>query len=186
MPSGKHLPGATDYSTKEQAHQVADVLARVDWNRPEEELNEADVKRAVATIKQYNQALVAQPAIVAGGRSRNGSQVGRIMADDYGGIVRIIEDKGDTLVLLNSLGKRYETSHSRLRVPTWSDFEGSGVAESFDPASRAEKRCGRCGGSSRHLGGKWYRMSWKSFCQGCAKKYAREKDYILEDQVGDE
>ncbi|MCP4684728.1 MAG: hypothetical protein GY867_04690, partial [bacterium] len=188
LSSGKPLlPGATeDYSTREQAHQVADALAKVDWNRPAEELAEVEIKQAVATIKQYNQALAAQPAIVAGGRSRNGSQVGRIMADDYGGIVRVIEDKGDTLVLLNSLGKRYETSRSRLRLPNSSDFEGSGVAQSFDPASRPEKRCGRCRGSSRRLGGKWYMMKWQPFCQGCAKETARKKDYILEDQVGDE
>jgi hypothetical protein len=109
------------------------------------------------------------------------------VADDYGGIARVIEDRGDTLLLVNSLGKRYEMSRRRVRVPDQADFEGSGVARSFDPARSPEKQCARCGGSSRASeSGKWYMMGWKPFCQMCAEKYAGDEGYIPEDQVSDE
>lgn len=205
--SGKGMSGPYDNPTEAQA--LASILAQIDWARPEDEINPLDMRRASATATAYQQALAEMKAKVQGevkekaeekeatqpellGQAQASVQppalVGRLVADGYGGIARVLDvSDNDTLFMVDSLGQRYEVKQAEIRPPDEQDFEMSRVAMSFDPAKKEETSCAGCGRSSKKSGAgeMWYRMGWKSHCETCAKKYAAEEAYIMEDEVGD-
>jgi hypothetical protein len=113
------------------------------------------------------------------------SLAGNLVADGYGGVARVLEDNGETLFLIDSLGKRYEIYRQEARTPDESDFEMCRVAMSFDPAGQPETSCKSCRRSTKDTGAgeMWYRMGWQSFCEGCATEYAANEAYIKEEEI---
>jgi hypothetical protein len=109
------------------------------------------------------------------------------MADGYGGVARVLDatPNGETLFMIDSLGKRYEVNRNQVRTPDVSDFEMCRVGMSFDPAKNPEAHCARCSqsASNREQGEKWYRMGWKNYCASCATEYAAEEGYIKDDEI---
>lgn len=201
--SGKGVAGP--YADSETAHRLASVLAQVDWSRSENELTPTEIEQLRQTVAngEWRTADSESPAS-SRGRMKNGAEAiihhslirsfansdsleGKIVADGRGGIARVLEDRGERLFLIDSLGERYELDRRETRLPDESDFELCRVAMSFDPTTRAESRCGRCRRSTRHTGAgeMWYRMSWQTFCESCARRYAVEEGYAFEEEVGD-
>jgi hypothetical protein len=194
--SGKGVAGP--YSTPETAHQLAGVLAQLDWSCSESELTPTEVEQLRATVTAF--ANGEFPASSRGRMADNSlnsiryspsairhSLEGKIVADGRGGIARVLEDRGERLFLIDSLGERYELDRRETRPPDESDFELCRVTMSFDPTTRAESRCCRCRRSTRQTGAgeMWYRMSWQTFCESCARRHAVEEGYAFEEEVGD-
>lgn len=98
----------------------------------------------------------------------------------------MLEERGERLFMIDSLGQRYEIDRRETRVPDESDFELCRVAMSFDPTTQAESRCKNCGRSTRQTGAgeMWYRMGWQTFCESCARRYAVEEGYAFEEEIG--
>lgn len=112
---------------------------------------------------------------------------GKLVADGYGGVARVLEVSGDKLFVINSLGQRYEINRNQARTPDESDFEGVRVAMAIDPARQPKASCQLCGRSTGESRSdkKWYRMNWQTFCPACAGRYAAEEAYATEDEIGD-
>lgn len=198
IPSGKSIPGAGPYGRREEARLLAGLLAQLDWSRDETELSGADIRRTAATVSAYNAALTeqngqsvqpAQPVRPSIRRAATNEPLrGQLVADGYGGLARVLDDSGERLLVVDSLGERYEVSRNQVRPPDEADFEGVRVARAFDPASRPEAECARCGqsGGSGEAGERWHRMNRRDFCPRCATAYAAEEAYIKEEEVGNE
>lgn len=201
IPSGKTL-GNRPYATPQEAQLLGNVLAQLDWTRPEDEITDYEISQVAETVRHYNQALTEQigkarvetasgegapPAVGSTRRpGANEDLTGKLMADGYGGVARVLDatQDGEILFMVDSLGKRYEVRRDQIRTPDASDFEMCRVAMSLDPAKQNETHCARCGQSSRSEdGGKWYRMGWKSFCPSCATAYAAEEGYIKDEEI---
>jgi hypothetical protein len=178
----------------------------MDWTRDETEFTTADYRRASATITFFNQSLAeagqeagqstsnkgqsaAAPSNLGSTRQlpENESFEGKLVADGYGGVSRVLEDNGDRLFLIDSLGQRYEIYRNEARTPDESDFELCRVAMSFDPARHPKTSCGVCQRSTKDTGAgeMWYKMSWKAFCETCAAEYAANEGYIKEEEIGE-
>ncbi len=116
------------------------------------------------------------------------SIAGKLVADGYGGLARVVEDKGETLFLIDSVGTRYELPRNQTRAPDTWDFEVNRVAQSFDPARTPAAGCTRCGNSAAQAadGDNWYQMNRQSFCGACATEYAAEEGYLKEDEINTE
>jgi hypothetical protein len=56
---------------------------------------------------------------------------------------------------------------------------------SFDPTTETVHcaGCGRSSGDSQ-ADERWYRMGWQTHCPGCARTYAAEEAYLLDEEVG--
>lgn len=195
--SGKGVAGP--YPTPETTHQLAGIMAQLDWSRSENELTPTEIEQLRATVKAFGNGewrtgnderrmannsfgfIRHSPSAIPN------SLEGKIVADGRGGIARVLEDRGERLFLIDSLGERYELDRRETRLPDESDFELCRVAMSFDPTTRAESRCCHCRRSTRHTGAgeMWYRMSWQTFCESCARRYAVEEGYAFEEEVGD-
>ncbi|MCB0190376.1 MAG: hypothetical protein KDJ65_00380 [Anaerolineae bacterium] len=209
IPSGRVVTDQA-YGNLETAHMLGSILAQMDWTRDETEFSTADYRRASATITFFNQSLAeakqevgqgnralsgqpmkpstqAAPSVPTGTRRLpdNESLAGRLVADGYGGVSRVLEDNGDKLFLIDSLGKRYEIYRQGARTPDESDFEMCRVAMSFDPARQPEASCGACRRSTKDTGAgeMWYKMGWQAFCEGCATEYAANEGYIKEEEI---
>jgi hypothetical protein len=199
IPSGKHIPGAGAYERPEEAQLLASVLAQLDWTRDEHELTTEEIRRVGATVSAFNETLAEEKLRQA----RTGSPAelttrripadepleGKLVADGYGGVARVLEASpdGQRLFVMDSLGERYEVDRSQVRTPDEADFEGVRVAMSFDPTTRPAGKCALCGRptSGTGAGEMWYRMNFKSFCEGCATQYAAQEAYIKEEEIGD-
>lgn len=197
IPSGKHIPGAGAYERPGEAQLLAGVLAQLDWTRDETELTTEEIRRVGATVSAFNETLAEETLRHA----RTGSQTelttrrapadepleGKLVADGYGGVARVLEDNGKRLFVIDSLGERYEVERSQVRTPDEADFEGVRVAMSFDPTTRPEGKCALCGRptSGTGAGEMWYRMNFKTFCEGCARQYAAQEAYLMEGEIGD-
>lgn len=195
------------YSNLETAQTLGNILAQMDWTRDETEFSTADYRRASATVTFFNQSLAeAKQEVGWGNRSPSGQEMkpvtqaapsgtrrlpdneslaGKLVADGYGGVSRVLEDNGDKLFLIDSLGKRYEIYRQEARTPDESDFEMCRVAMSFDPAKQPEASCGACQRSTKDTGAgeMWYKMGWQAFCEGCATEYAVNEGYIKEEEI---
>jgi hypothetical protein len=176
----------------------------MDWTRDETEFTTADYRRARATVNFFNQTLAeakqgAGPTAATQGQTgaaqtdssrtrrlpANESLTGKLVADGYGGVSRVLEDTGDRLFLIDSLGKRYEVYRREARTPDETDFELCRVAMSFDPATKPEASCTTCQRSTKDTGAgeMWYKMGWQSFCESCATEYATNEGYIKEEEI---
>lgn len=213
--SGKTL-GSQPYESLEEVGLLAGLLAQVDWTRDEAELTTAELKKVNTTIAMFNQLLAEEkkkrqatissslppahtpdptlPAAPEGGNPSPPAQtgeslVGKIVADDgYGGIVRVLADDGTRLLVIDSLGSRYEVERARVRPPAENDFEAVRVAMSFDPLERPAEKCARCGrlAGQTTTGETWHRMGWKSYCPACATSYAVQEGYEMDAEIGSE
>jgi hypothetical protein len=197
IPSGKHVPGAGAYDRPEEAQLLADVLAQLDWTRNETELTTAEIRRVGATVSAFNGALAEEKV----GQARPGPPgkpttrripedeqlEGRLVADGYGGVARVLGDSGERLLVIDSLGERYEVDRNQVRTPDEADFEGVRVAMAFDPVTRPEDKCAMCARptSGTGAGEMWYRMNFKTFCESCATQYAAQEAYVKEEEIGD-
>lgn len=197
------------YGNLETAQTLGNILAQMDWTRNETEFSTADYRRTSATVSFFNQSLAeAKREVGQGNRSPSGQQAqpaqtapsgptgtrrlpdneslaGKLVADGYGGVSRVLEDNGDKLFLIDSLGKRYEIYRQEARTPDESDFEMCRVAMSFDPAQQPEASCSACRRSTKDTGAgeMWYKMGWQSFCEGCATEYAVNEGYIKAEEI---
>jgi hypothetical protein len=197
IPSGKHIPGAGAYERPEEAQLLAGVLAQLDWTRDETELTTEDIRRVGATVSAFNETLAEemlrqartgpQTELTTRRAPADESLEGRLVADGYGGVARVLEDNGKRLFVIDSLGERYEVERGQVRTPDEADFEGVRVAMSFDPTTRPEGKCALCGRptSGTGAGEMWYRMNFKTFCEGCATQYAAQEAYLMEGEIGD-
>lgn len=194
--SGKALGGI--YGSREEAQAVASILAQLDWTRSEADIPAGEMQRALATLQLYRQAVaetVARPLGERAGlfsgsppkRSLAEPLTGRLIADGYGGLARVIDDQGPTLLACDHLGQRYEVDRRQARWPDEQDYELCRVAMPFDPARQPEAHCASCRRSTRHSGAgePWFKMGWQTFCEGCAQRYAAQEAYIMEDEVGE-
>lgn len=200
IPSGKHIPGAGAYERPEEAQLLAGVLAQLDWTRSETELTTAEIRRVGATVSAFNESLAEEKLK----QTKSGPQgegtatrrlaadeplAGKLVADGYGGVARVLEvtPDGQGLFVVDSLGERYEVARHQIRTPDEADFEGVRAAMSFDPTTQPEGQCTLCGRptSGTGAGEMWYRMNFKTFCEGCATQYAAQEAYIMEDEIGD-
>jgi hypothetical protein len=113
------------------------------------------------------------------------SLTGKLVADGYGGVSRVLEDNGNTLFLVDSLGQRYEITRNEARTPDESDFELCRVAMSFDPAQQPAASCATCKRSAHDTGAgeMWYKMGWQSFCESCSTAYAANEGYLKEEEI---
>jgi len=209
IPSGRAVTDQA-YDNLETAQTLGNILAQMDWTRDETEFSTADYRRASATVTFFNQSLAeAKREVGQGNRAPsshpmkpaaqtapsgptgtrrlpdNESLAGKLVADGYGGVSRVLEDNGDKLFLIDSLGKRYEIYRQEARTPDESDFEMCRVAMSFDPANQPEASCGTCQRSTKDTGAgeMWYKMGWQSFCEGCASEHAINEGYIKEEEI---
>lgn len=189
IPSGKGIAGP--YATTEETHQLATILAQVDWTRSENELTQTEIDQLRETVRGFNRTLTdARPQTTAASRQRQlglkkeEPLMGKLLADGRGGIARVLEERGERLFMIDSLGQRYEIDRRETRIPDESDFELCRVAMSFDPTTHAESRCKSCGHSTRQTGAgeMWYRMGWQTFCETCARRYALEEGYAFEEE----
>lgn len=199
IPSGKHIPGAGAYERPEQAHRLAGILAQLDWTRDEHELTTEEIRRVGATVSAFNASLAegkpgqlntGAPAELTTRRiPADEPLAGKLVADGYGGVARVLDvaDHGQRLFVVDSLGQRYEVDRDQVRTPDEADFEGVRVARSFDPTTQPGGQCALCGRatSDPSAGERWYRMNFKTFCQGCATQYAAQEAYIKEEEIGD-
>ena len=197
IPSGKHIPGAGAYERPEEAQLLAGVLAQLDWTRDEHDLTTEEIRRVGATVSAFNGSLAEEklrqarigspPELTTRRIPADETLEGKLVADGYGGVARVLDDNGQRLFVIDSLGERYEVERSQLRTPDEADFEGVRVAMSFDPTTRPAGKCARCGRptSDTGAGERWYRMNFKSFCEGCATQYAAQEAYIKEEEIGD-
>lgn len=192
IPSGKGIAGP--YPSAEEPHQLAAILAQVDWTREEKELSATEIGQLQETIRAFN-------GKAEGGRRKDEkdsslypsafrtqpSLAGSLLADGRGGVARVLEERGDRLFMIDSLGQRYEIDRRETRVPDESDFELCRVAMSFDPTPQVERHCKSCGRSTRQIGAgeMWYRMGWQAFCETCARRYAVEEGYAFESEIDD-
>lgn len=195
IPSGKHIPGAGPYERPEEGELLASLLAQMDWTRDEGELSTDEIRQVGATVTAYNTALAEQKQRPAEGSAvdRTSSRrvpageslEGKLVADGYGGVARVLEDSGQRLYVIDSLGERYEVHRSQVRTPDEADFEGVRVAMSFDPAQSPPAKCALCGRptSGTGAGEMWYKMNFKTFCEGCAGQYAAQEGYGKEDEI---
>jgi len=204
--SGTVLTGQT-FSTPEQAQLLADILAQLDWTKEEEEiLRTFNLEKINATISmvtpliksQRDKATQAGPAgsspptpaaVVSVASSISpGALAGRIMADRYGGIGRVIGEDKDTLLMIDTLGERYEIDRDAVWEPSEADYNLVRVAQRIDPARRPGETCSNCDRPTGAAapGEVWYRMKLKSFCPACARVYAQEQAFELEENVGGE
>ena len=193
IPSGRAVTGRP-YDKIEQAQLLGNVLAQLDWTRGENEFSPDEYRRAGATVALFERSLAeaessapAQPAPTTRRLPSDESFEGKLVADGYGGIARVLADGGETLFLVDSLGQRYELSRREARTPDESDFELCRVAMSFDPAGAPEASCATCRRSTRQTGAgeMWYKMGWQAFCETCAGEYAVNEGYIMEEDVDD-
>ncbi len=206
--TGLELAGP--YAHPAEAQMLASVMAQADWTQPAENMTMQMVRRARATITAYDQALAEAKGVASGqpdkpkqsGQPKQSSQPkqpgkltlndlldGRLVADGYGGVSRVLEDNGERLFLVDPEGKRFEVGRNEIRLPDEFDFEAARIAMSFDPTAEAEVKCaaGGCGQSSRRglAGEMWYKMEDKAFCESCAKKHALDEGYIMEEEIGE-
>ncbi len=194
--SGKRL-GKQAYNLA-VAHRLGSILAQQDWLREEYEISDHEISTTQNTIRLFDEALFeatqqGQQLSSTGQRSgieptASAGLAGELMVDPKGGIARVLEDNGDTLFMLDSMGQRYEIRRDQVRPPTPEDYRISRVAPSFEPAKKSETQCARCGRLSHSEGDnrRWYRMDEKSFCSGCAYDYSIEQDYCLEEDISSE
>jgi hypothetical protein len=189
--SGKGLSGP--YPSPQAAKPLVDILAQLDWSRSEEEISGAELRQAQLTAAAFLQAEAKAEAKVQVFSQPQpppppADLTGQLRADGYGGVSRVLADNGAILLLVDSLGSRYEVNRAETRRPDEADFELSRVAMSFDPTQAVETTCADCGRSTRTtgVGEMWYRMGWQSHCESCAPRYAAEEAYIMEEAVGDE
>jgi hypothetical protein len=195
--SGKSIPGAGPYASPEEARLLAGVLAQQDWTREEEAFSTDELRQISATVTAYNKALAEQKAaqIVPGPKtdytlSRKLPEEpveGKLVADGYGGVARVLEDGGEKLFVINSLGERYEVPRHQTRTPDEADFEGVRIAMPMDPARNPKSSCGLCGRSAGAAGSgeKWCKMNWQAFCPACSSEYAAREAYGWEEEIGD-
>ncbi len=191
LASGKGLAGP--YPTLEAAHRLAGILAQADWSRDESELTTREMEQLKETIKSFQTGeglrnVNSRYSPFAHSPSPgNQSLEGKILADGRGGVARVLEDRGGRLFMMDSLGERYEIDRRETRPADESDFEMCRVAMSFDPTTRTESRCGSCNRSTQQTGAgeMWYRMSWQTFCETCARRHALEEGYAFEEEIGD-
>jgi hypothetical protein len=116
------------------------------------------------------------------------SLTGKVMADRYGGIARVLHDGGDILLMVDSMGERYEVERAAVYPPTEQDYQTSRIAMPIDPTQRSGEKCARCGqltGQAR-AGETWYRLNYQTFCPSCGIKYAHAEDFEMEEIVGSE
>jgi len=198
IPSGKTL-GSQPYASLAEAQLLGSVLAQLDWTRPENEISDQEISQVSETMRRYNQALgeeqveakvkaeVKGPSLQS--QPQPESLVGRLMTDNYGGVARVLDvtPDGETLLMIDSLGKRYEVGRAEVRLPQTADFEMCRVGMSFDPAKQPDAHCAHCRqAASNAEDGKWYRMGWKNFCSSCASDYAAEEGYLKDDEINSE
>lgn len=202
LPSGKDL-GKQAFSSLENAQQLATILAQLDWTREENQISDQEISQVRRTFHYYSQALqqeqrrrpeavqvpagpgalaplqpVAMPA---------GSLTGLLVADNVGGVARVLEDKGERLFVADSYGQRYEIGRSEARQPQEEDFRLAMLAMPVEPAQQKNSVCPRCGAEASTAigsGQSWYRMGLQAFCPGCAVAYAHDHGYELPETIG--
>lgn len=202
IPSGKTIPGAC-YRSLKQAELLASILAQLDWNRAEGEMSTEEIRLVGGTVSYFNQALqqaISNGKVDAATTADAGQPApaptpvvvepltGKLVADRHGGVARVLEDAGEKLFLVDSLGRRYEVYRDEVREPQERDFELMRIARTVDPKKEPAMTCARCGcASSQAVAGEsWYRMDRKSFCGSCGPEYAAAEAYVLDSEINTE
>lgn len=196
IPSGRSL-GNRAFGNLETARVLAGILAQVDWTRDERQITDREVSQVTQTFDYYNQALEQErqrrggaagefPRMAGGASDLAGDLSGQLVADNVGGVARVLEDKGDRLFVADSYGQRYEINRSEVRQPGETDFRLGRIAMPLDPAHHTTGTCRRCGAAAAgSIGpGTWYRMDYQTFCPACAGAFAEQEGYELPEAVG--
>ena len=205
IPSGRSL-GQRAFERLETAHQLAGILAQLDWTRPAEAISDQEVQQVNQTFQYYHQALQAeqtrrsaapaattaeaQPADPPATTGGPAGLVGQLIADPYGGVARVLEDSREsrTVFVIDSLGQRYEINRAEAREPRENDFRLGRIAMPFDPAGEENGACSQCEQSTSMAAQdeSWYRMDFKPFCPSCAGQYAEQEAYLMPDEINSE
>jgi hypothetical protein len=202
IPSGKEL-GQRSFSSLENAQQLATILAQLDWTREENQISDKEIKQVRRTFHYYGQALKQErqqrPAAVSLPTGSGalapappvtmppGSLTGLLVADNVGGVARVLEDKGERLFVADSFGQRYEIGRGETRQPQEKDFQQAMLAMPLEPALEKSSVCPKCGTEAATAigsGQSWYRMDLQAFCPGCAVAYANDNGYELPETIG--
>jgi hypothetical protein len=175
---------AYPYASPQEAQVLASIIAQEDWTVPVEDMKPGQLKQVRETIEKFNQAVATAKDRPSLDNPLNDQLV---TARAYGGVCRVIQDDGATLLLMDQMGGRHEVQRNEIRLPEPGDYESSRVAMAFDPASEPETKCPDCGISSRQTAGeRWYRAGWKARCATCTRSFAMNNGYFLEEEVGEE
>ncbi|GAB4437483.1 MAG: hypothetical protein Kow0031_19290 [Anaerolineae bacterium] len=202
LPSGKDL-GKHAFSTLENAQQLATILAQLDWTREENQISDQEISQVRRTFHYYSQALrqeqqrrpaaVSVPGAVGGlapappAAMPPGSLTGLLVADNVGGVARVLEDNGERLFVADSFGQRYDIGRSETRQPQEEDFRQAMLAMPLEPAQNLNSICSKCGAAAATAvgsGQSWYRMDLQPFCPSCAVAYANDSGYELPETIG--
>ena len=143
------------------------------------------VEAKLESPQKSERAISGENPQIAAERNREQSTLltGQLMADNYGGVARVVEDNGESLFMVDSLGHRYEVGRHEVRQPTDSDFELGRIARSIDPAKTAGLRCAGCERTGS-TGEAWYKIGLdKRFCDSCATTYGAEEGYIKDTEI---
>jgi hypothetical protein len=196
IPSGRSL-GNRAFGNLETARVLAGILAQVDWTRTERQITDREVSQVTQTFDYYNQALERErrqrgsasgenPRMAGSPAVTSGDLSGQLVADNVGGVARVLADQGDRLFVADSYGQRYEINRSEVRPPGETDFRLGRIAMPLEPAHNTAATCRRCGAAAAEsIGqGAWYRMDYQTFCPGCAGAFAEQEGYEMPEAVG--
>lgn len=196
IPSGRSL-GNRAFGNLETARVLAGILAQVDWTRAERQITDREVSQVTQTFDYYSQALERErrrrgdvsgdsPRLAGGAADLAGDLSGQLVADNVGGVARVLADQGDRLFVADSYGQRYEINRSEVRQPGETDFRLGRIAMPLEPAHNTTATCRRCGAAAAEsIGqGTWYRMDYQPFCPACAGTYAEQEGYEMPEVVG--
>jgi len=182
IPSGKTL-GNRAFSSMESARQLAGILAQLDWTREAHQITDREVNQVNRTFQYYSAALEQESQ-----RRERAATTGQLIADNIGGLARVLEDRGETLFVADSYGRRYEIGRDEVRQPAQADFRLARIAQPLAAQELKGRSCRQCGApaSGAGPGARWYRMDYRDFCPACAGEYAGREGFEMPETVGSE
>ncbi|GIK42127.1 MAG: hypothetical protein BroJett011_59600 [Chloroflexota bacterium] len=199
IPSGRTI-SHRGYTRIEEAHMLASYLAQIDWTRDLSEISAAEITRTNNSISSYDQSLAqhkmssqAGPAVAIATATAAtapppppGPLLGTLVADNQGGLARVLGEEGSKLFLMDFQGHRYETERAFVRQPTEADYNIAGTAMPVDPTIVPDEKCTICGARAKEApaGTKWLKMEWKTYCDSCGPEHQRAEAFLKEEDIG--
>jgi hypothetical protein len=192
LESGMRIGGP--FEDPVEAQGLASILAPFDWKRPATALSPEELSAVNQAVRRYTAALADVKARRAAEGEEDGQREMNRLPDDVdlynalvvddaigGGLVRVIDDRGEHLRVVDSTGDVYDIPRWKAHQPDELDYRVASVAMSFDPAEQDEtcEHCGRWTGDS--TGATWFKIFGGAFCGDCAPLAAREHDYVFPD-----
>lgn len=200
--SGKIL-SHQGYSDGKEAWRLAGLLAQMDWDRSEDEFSASEIVKANTTIALFDRALdefrqssPTAPRFMPGPNSisvfraetlpTSQSLVSQLLAHEDHGLVRVLEDRGSVLFVVDASGDRHEIERGQLQLPTEADYEAAKVIMPVDPATLVGETCVDCGTSADQAqpGVTWYKMRGEPFCKRCGLRNMYDEGYSRPQEVG--